>query len=135
MYKTTAMTKGYGNPSIGSAKQASIKYNSQIGMTLLKAKMNNETGNAVNDVVLSVGPFAQESGLRKEDTTNAGVYMRNQIDQRKALTSSILLSGVGLAGAYGTFQAVKDNDWLQAAVLGATSLVGFAAMPNWELRL
>lgn len=135
MYKTTAMTKGYGSPNPGSAKQASLKYGPPMGMTLLKARMNNESGNAVDNVILSLGPFAQKSGLREANVTQNGVYRRNPIDQRKALSSSVILSGVGLAGAYAAFQAANDRNWLRAAIYGATSVAGLAAMPNWELRL
>ena len=134
MYKTTASTTGYGSPNFGSAKLAQSIYG-DLGMTLLKARLNNKTGVAVNDVVVSLGPFAQEVGLRVEDSTDSGVYHRNPIDQKKALYSSVFLSGIGLASATASYQAVRDKNMLYAAIFGAASLAGFAALPNWELRI
>jgi hypothetical protein len=134
MYKPTTAATGYGKTSLGSTRLARAKYG-DLGMTLLKSRTDNETGVAVDNVIFSVGPFAQTTGLREENSLNAGVYHRNPIDQRTALWSSFLLYGVGMAGAiYSTIQVRNDN-WLNAAIYGATALAGLAAVPNWELRI
>ena len=135
MYKTTAMTTGYGQPSVGSTLKAKQMYGSDMGMTLLRSFTNNESSEAKNKVVFSVGPFSQNTGVREVDPTDPNIYRRNPMNQRMALTSSVLLSGVGLAGAYAAYQAAQDRNFTTAAVYGATSLVGLAMLPNWELRL
>ena len=136
MYKTTSMTTGYGTPSIGSVKQAREKYNPNMGMTLLRAVTTNENSQARDSVFFSVGPISQERGMREIDPTeNGSVYYRNPINKKNSLYSSVILSGVGLIGAISAYRSASEQNWVSAATYGAASLVGFAMLPDWEMRV
>lgn len=135
MYKTTSTTTGYGTPSFGSVKQAREKYNPNLGMTLLKAVSTNENSEAKNSVYFSVGPISQERGVRSADANDPTVYYRNPINKKTSLYSSVILSGIGLIGAAAAYRSASEKKWTTAATYGAASLVGFAMLPDWELRV
>ena len=135
MYKTTSMTTGYSTPSFGSVKQAREKYNPNLGMTLLRAVTTNENSQAKDKVFFSVGPISQERGMRSTDPSDQSIYYRNPINKKTSLYSSVILSGIGLMGAAAAYRSASEQKWTTAVTYGAASLVGFAMLPDWELRV
>jgi len=135
MYKVTANTKGYGEPRLGTTTQAKKLYNPNFGMTLLKSVTNNENSTAKNKVIFSSGPVTETLGVRGEDPLSPGEYARNPLNQRGAMASSILLSGIGLMGLLKSAEHGKKGDYGQAALYGAIAATGFGLMPDWELRI
>jgi len=133
-YKPTNNTTGYQNTTIGSTVEAKRRYGSNMGLTLLKAVTSNENSTAKDSVVLSVGPISQQHGIREENPSEPGTFYRNPINKKRAVTTSILLSGIGLASTYMAIQSAKDSHLthsLMYGVLGASSLL---MMPDYEVR-
>ena len=135
MYKITANTKGYGEPRLGTTTQARKLYDPNFGMTLLTSVTSNENSTARNKVIFSSGPVTETLGIRGEDPLSPGDYMRNPLNQRGAMASSILLSCIGLMGLLKSAKSVKSEDYGQAALFGAIAATGFGLMPDWELRI
>jgi hypothetical protein len=134
-YQTTNDNRGYSNVHVGSTKEAEKLYPKNMGLTLLRAVTSNNNSTAKDEVVFSVGPVSQEHGLRTENPSDPGVFRRNPLNTRRAVTTSVLLSGVGILGSYMALQSFRDEELTKAAVYGVTGLMGFAMLPDVEVRV
>ena len=133
-YKTTNDRTGYQQASIGSTDLAKKLYGKNMGLTLLRAVTNDNSAVAKDKVVLSVGPIAQQHGLRQEDPSDPGTYRRNPINKNKAVTTSVLLSGIGLFSTFMAIQSVRDSEIPQSLVYGAIGAGSLAMLPDYEVR-
>ena len=134
-YQTTNNNRGYSDVHVGSTKEAEKLYPKNMGLTLLRAVTSNNNSTAKDEVVFSVGPVSQEHGLRTENPSDPGVFRRNTLNTRRAVTTSVLLSGVGIMGSYMALQSFRDEELTKAAVYGLTGLAGFAMLPDVEVRI
>ena len=105
-----------------------------MGLTLLKAVTSNESSTARDNVVLSVGPISQQHGLREEDPSEPGKFYRNPINKKRAVMSSILLSGVGLASTYMAIQSARDSLLPQSVIYGVLGAGSLLMVPDFEVR-
>ena len=134
-YQTTNNNRGYSDVYVGSTKEAEKLYPKNMGLTVLRAVTSNNNTTAKNEVFFSVGPVSQEHGLRTENPSDPGVFRRNPLNTRRSVTTSVLLSGVGILGSFMALQSFRDDEKLKAAAYGLTGLAGFAMLPDVEVRV